>query len=86
MVPLAPIDCSHKQPKKYLDQLMIASPSDIYLVSSDISSFVDKFVEFTNKDVDVQSLHKLVILLGFLFVFIIRVMKPLHNISEANTT
>ncbi len=65
---------------------MITSPSDICLVSSDIYFFVDKFVEFTNKDIDVQPLHKLVILLGFLFVFIIKVMKPLHNISEVNTT
>lgn len=63
---------------------MITFPSNIYFVLSDIYSLVDKFVKFTNEDADVHPLYKLVILLGSLFIIIIKVIKLLHNIPKAS--
>ncbi len=45
---------------------------------------MDKFVEFTNEDIDIQPPYKLVLLLSLSFVFIVKVMKPLHDVPEAS--
>ncbi len=79
LVPLKSVESDGGQPGKYAEQVKIASPSKILSIG-------DKFIEFTNKNADVQLLHKLVLLLDSSFVFIVNVMKPLHGVLEANTT